>query len=105
MELTKPEYILLSADRRIKVSGFDILWVMEGTRFLPLISWKSTDNSRVLSLCRAGEVLTAGSFWGNRVKNRGRETHLSAVQRVDHRADLYSLGVILFGVAYRCAAF
>jgi serine/threonine protein kinase len=70
---------------------------MEGTKVFTADILKNYRQFTGTFLYAAPERFDSRGFWSVRVKNRGRGDSLeAAVQGVDHRADLYSLGVILF---------
>ena len=86
----KPENILFSANKELKISGFDFLSALEGKR---VFSVKDINK-------RPSFLRTFSYFAPERFSNRGFLKNLKvAFEGVDLRADLYSLGVILFELA------
>ena len=77
----KPENILLSVDGRVKVSGFDILWAMEGTKVFTANILKKYRQFTDTFLYAAPERFNSKGFLSGRVKNRDRGDPLKLPSR------------------------
>jgi len=93
----KPQNILFTAEGDVKVSDFDLLWLLEGTRVFGADILKKYPFSIETFLYAAPERFSVKSLlpW-RKTENRYATLEAAVGGGADHRADLYSLGVIFF---------